>query len=174
MKKYHTVQKEVEELEDVLCNACGNSCKVLVGRNSKGEEILDYGGCLVDAEVCGGYGSKYLDDGDQYKFDLCESCVATLIKSFKIDAKVGNFFFNEVSEEDQNLIDEGEYTDTDFLLDRIICQTEKDAINEITNEGFTPRITKRNGRSYICTRDYKTDRINLEIKEGVVAKATIG
>ena len=105
MKQYRTVQREVEEIDDILCNMCGNSCKVVLGKNSKGDNIMDYSGCLSGVEVCGGYGSKYLEDGDQYKFDLCEECVSKLIKSFKINAKVGNLFFREMCEEDQKLID---------------------------------------------------------------------
>lgn len=60
------------------------------------------------------------------------------------------------------------------LLPRLIGMIEKDAYQLISNAGFFPRITKRDNKAYICTRDYRTDRINLEIENDIVVKADVG
>ena len=75
MKKYHIekVEKEVEVFDDVICNRCGESCKV---------DNYNFEG-LIEARICGGYGAK-LGDGIAYEFSLCESCLEVLFKDFKI------------------------------------------------------------------------------------------
>jgi hypothetical protein len=62
------------------------------------------------------------------------------------------------------------------LLDRLegISYSEQDAVELINSAGFICRITKRNGKPYICTRDYKIERINLEIENDKVVAAHIG
>ena len=65
---------------EIFCNKCGMSCKGTTG---------SFNG-LIEAEVMGGYDSTHLDDGDVYKFSLCERCLKELIDSFKLFSKQGN------------------------------------------------------------------------------------
>lgn len=69
-----TRQVEVEEIEDIICNRCGGSCKV-AGMNFEG---------LIGIDFTGGYGS-HLGDGNRYRFDVCETCLEEWFKSFKHD-----------------------------------------------------------------------------------------
>ena len=40
--------------------------------------------------------------------------------------------------------------------------------------GFIPRVCRKDGKSAVITMDYRLDRINLDIMNGKVTKATIG
>ena len=61
MFKTTTKKTEVEILEDVICDSCGNSCK-----NSTNFEFMTL-------ENYWGYGSK--KDGDFWQAHICEKCV---------------------------------------------------------------------------------------------------
>ena len=63
----------------VICNKCESICNV----QQDGEIWNDVYG-LINANVSGGYFSKYLEDGSEYSFDLCEKCVSELFDTFKI------------------------------------------------------------------------------------------
>jgi hypothetical protein len=59
----------------------------------------------------------------------------------------------------------------------VIGMSEADAIQTIegvSSEQLTYRVTRRDDESYPMTMDYRLDRINLEIDNGVVTKASIG
>jgi hypothetical protein len=59
----------------------------------------------------------------------------------------------------------------------VIGMTEAEAIATIegvSSEQLTYRVIRRDGESYPMTMDYRLDRINLEIDNGVVTKASIG
>jgi hypothetical protein len=75
MQTFKTESKPIETLVDTLCNKCGESC---------GEGDYPHG--LIEAEVHGGYDSPVLEDQHAYKFSLCEKCLATLFREFKITA----------------------------------------------------------------------------------------
>jgi len=62
---------------DILCNKCGQSCKVLIDAE---HTCFNMEG--LRAKIRAGYGSQF--DGSILKFDLCDDCVAELIKTFKI------------------------------------------------------------------------------------------
>lgn len=72
MKTTKTVQKEVEVIEDIICNKCGNSCY----------SGFSYEG-LIEANIIGGYGSKSIGDMEHYCFSMCEDCLMELFKTFK-------------------------------------------------------------------------------------------
>lgn len=63
------VSKEIEEIEDVVCDKCGDSCK-----------LAHYSG-----DYCGGYFSTHIPDGVAYTFDVCEKCLLEWMKTFKRD-----------------------------------------------------------------------------------------
>jgi len=75
MKRKKTVNRDVVEIDAIICNKCG-----------KQTPSDSYGGALVDAEVSGGYNSQSMEDGARYSFDLCEACVVELMKTFKHSA----------------------------------------------------------------------------------------
>lgn len=80
MRKRNKKLKEVKYIEDVLCNKCGDSLKVLWDKNNK-EEFEFYG---LMTTVSGGYNSTHLQDAVTYNFDLCEKCLVEYFKTFKI------------------------------------------------------------------------------------------
>jgi ribosomal-protein-alanine N-acetyltransferase len=95
MKITHEVERKVLETQDILCNRCGKSCM-----------IANYPHGLIDAKVHGGYSSKAVNDGDIYKFDICEECFKKFAETFVIPAKIGNSWFSEEAEQDAKAIDE--------------------------------------------------------------------
>lgn len=84
MKITKIVSKEVEEIENVFCNKCGESCK------SKFDDQNFYG--MIEQTVEGGYGSEVLEDLTTYTFSLCEKCLNELFKEFKISVEMGNYY----------------------------------------------------------------------------------
>lgn len=82
--KIITETREVEVLEDVICNKCGNSCR-------PGKSVPDYYG-LVEACFTTGYESTHFDDGLVFNFSLCEKCLFELFKTFKIQPNKEGYF----------------------------------------------------------------------------------
>lgn len=80
MKKTHTEERTIEEevVDDIICNRCGESCRC--------DAALNYEG-LIEATICGGYGSK-IGDFRQLTFSVCESCLIELFETFKISPAV--------------------------------------------------------------------------------------
>lgn len=76
-----TVTKEVEMVDDIICNKCGESLVHIVGDDT------DVTCGLPECYVEGGYYSPCIEDGVSYSFDLCERCVLDLMKEFKHPAK---------------------------------------------------------------------------------------
>ena len=63
------------------------------------------------------------------------------------------------------------------VADEVIGMSEAEAIETIagiSSESLTPRIVRRDDESFIVTMDYRLDRINLEIDNGIVTQASIG
>jgi len=56
----------------------------------------------------------------------------------------------------------------------VLGLTEVEAIAKIQASGFAARVVEKNGEYYVGTSDYRTDRVNLSITEGVVTRADIG
>ncbi len=65
------------EVDDVICNNCGKSCK-----SSDGSVFSAH------AVAFGGFGSRRLADQHLYRFDLCEDCTCAIAKNFKIPPEV--------------------------------------------------------------------------------------
>lgn len=84
MKKTKIIKQEVEVIDDILCNKCGQSCKI---------EGDFYG--LIETGFSTGYFSPCLPDGNTYLFSLCEECVAKLMDSFEIKAEIEGGFYGE-------------------------------------------------------------------------------
>ena len=85
MRTTTIVLTEVQEkrVEKVSCNMCGKVAKHL--------DCTD----INDLQFEFGYGSKY--DMETWSFDLCDGCVDTLIKNFKIPPEVKDFGWDGIS-----------------------------------------------------------------------------
>lgn len=59
-------------------------------------------------------------------------------------------------------------------IGEVIGKGEKEAVSFLNGNGFSTRITCRDGNYFICTRDFRTDRINLTIEDGKVKEIKIG
>jgi hypothetical protein len=87
MKIIKRVVKEVEEVQDYLCNRCGKTCHYR-------DPDEPFAG-LLEVEYVAGYFSIF-GDGDIYRFSLCELCLKELFASFKLAAYQGNVQFPEL------------------------------------------------------------------------------
>ena len=81
MKKTKWVTKQFEEVENIICNKCGVTLRV-----SDNPETFNG----LNGYAYGVYGSKYLTDQVDYKFDLCEKCLVELFETFKIPVEKEN------------------------------------------------------------------------------------
>ena len=52
--------------------------------------------------------------------------------------------------------------------------SESDAATAAEERGLTLRVVARDGEYFAVTKDYRTDRVNLVIDNGVVVGANIG
>lgn len=73
MKIIKKVVMEVQEVEQVVCNKCGNTIEV-----NKDGELVDY----LAINKKWGYLSDF--DGEEHSIDLCQKCYKQLTKEFKI------------------------------------------------------------------------------------------
>jgi len=67
-----SILKQIQVVDDILCNGCGVSLKSSCG---------DFYG-LPTVTVSGGYDSTHLTDNDKYEFALCEKCLKELFATF--------------------------------------------------------------------------------------------
>jgi hypothetical protein len=61
-----------------------------------------------------------------------------------------------------------------FDPNKLIGLFEQEASYLIKKHGLKYRITKKDGKAAIITRDYMRDRINLEMEKGKVVSAKYG
>jgi hypothetical protein len=87
------VKREIEEtvVDDVLCNKCGESCFDKYEMNFEG---------LIEAHLCGGYGSK-IGDSVEIEFSLCETCLLELFERCIIQPKFVDTLWGDYHEEQE-------------------------------------------------------------------------
>lgn len=56
----------------------------------------------------------------------------------------------------------------------LVGLTENDASAWCEEARLTTRVTARDGQRFVVTMDYRLDRVNLVIDDGVVTRAHIG
>ena len=83
MQTFKIQTEEVRVVSEVVCNKCGQSCLKECGTTVAGEPSYDAYG-LIGAKVIGGFPSKELADGQEYRFDVCEKCLVEFFVSFVI------------------------------------------------------------------------------------------
>jgi hypothetical protein len=82
MKKTIVITTQIEEVDDIICNKCGKSLKEEI---RDGMVLINEEFCgLMETEVYGQYYSPYLENGQIYRFSLCEKCLKNLFRRFKI------------------------------------------------------------------------------------------
>ncbi|MGH3443225.1 MAG: hypothetical protein ACRDUY_14535 [Nitriliruptorales bacterium] len=69
---------------------------------------------------------------------------------------------------------EGASSDYEALAKEVVGLTEAEATDRILAAGAEPRVVSRDGEDYAVTDDYRTDRINLRIEDGIVVHADVG
>ena len=85
------------KIVEVLCNMCGEDCKVGNYGNQWSEKTKKwtpgpatenaYEG-VIEHEVHGGYFSKLLGDMTSYRYSLCEKCTKKMFSQFKIPVDI--------------------------------------------------------------------------------------
>lgn len=63
--------------------------------------------------------------------------------------------------------------ENNYLLD-LEGRKKDNAISKLENDEVRYRITSEDNTNYMLTCDYDTQRVNLEIKKGVVFSASLG
>lgn len=59
-------------------------------------------------------------------------------------------------------------------LSSLVGLTEQEALEEVAHFNMKARIRNRDGQALEESRDYRRDRVNLNIKNNLVVSATIG
>jgi hypothetical protein len=83
MKKFTEIEQKVEELSQVVCNKCGETC--FVKTNSEDFDPNDYKTEYLEVDISWGYFSK--KDGESHEWEICEKCYDKFVKSFKVPPK---------------------------------------------------------------------------------------
>jgi hypothetical protein len=60
------------------------------------------------------------------------------------------------------------------FVNPLMGRTEKWAEEWALKNGFSLRVTQRDDKFFICTRDFRTDRVNIKVKNGKVFETDIG
>ena len=60
------------------------------------------------------------------------------------------------------------------VAERVVGMSEAEAEEAISDAGFISRVTERDGQPLASTTDYRTDRINLAVADGVVIGVEFG
>jgi hypothetical protein len=64
--------------------------------------------------------------------------------------------------------------DSSVFVKSLIGKPLLEASSLIEDQEMISRITKKDGYSFVVTRDYKTNRVNLSIENNIVVEASIG
>lgn len=84
--KMVTETKEVEVIEDIICNKCGGTCFNVVDATDRQYSAEG----LLECEITGGFFSKHLGDMSSYRFSMCEACLIQLFKTFRVPVEIRN------------------------------------------------------------------------------------
>lgn len=61
----------------------------------------------------------------------------------------------------------------DFLMG-LIGMDRKKAQEEVQQAGFVYRVVRSNGVAFICTSDFRRERVNVELEDGKVTRVKVG
>lgn len=66
------------------------------------------------------------------------------------------------------------YEEVAMFLSTLVGRSKQEATDMATTNHWITRIMSEDGKSYLCSCDMLTNRINFEISAGVVTKASAG
>jgi len=100
----------------------------------------------------------------------------------KLMAEQHKYYFGQLKNVPQNLIDRKQVIECEFKKDPctekfitdLIGRSEEEVKNILTKREINFRISSRDGSYYILTQDYRINRLNLHIENGIVIKITRG
>ncbi len=59
-------------------------------------------------------------------------------------------------------------------IKKLIGKTEKEGIEIAKSHGYTVRLIKKDGESFVVTMDFRFDRINIEVENDIITKCNLG
>jgi hypothetical protein len=65
-------------------------------------------------------------------------------------------------------------TDENFKILDWIGKPEQVVRDAARDAGYLTRVIHEDGKNFVCTRDYRTNRLNLSIQGGMVFQISIG
>ena len=98
MKTTKKVNRKVEAIDNIVCNKCGDSCLIPIGKHT---EIKESTG-LIEQTISGSYLSPHLEDCTNYTFSLCEKCLIELFEEFEIPVQETKYVFNRLGSKCSN------------------------------------------------------------------------
>jgi hypothetical protein len=88
----------------------------------------------------------------------------------KKDLPIINILCNECGE----AFEKDKIINRDEILESLIGKTKDEVIKICNDNGFTSRIVRNDSINYIITCDYRLDRINLYIDNGLITDCDFG
>lgn len=67
-----------------------------------------------------------------------------------------------------------EPTSAGIIAPRLVGASEAEAKAIAQDAGFAVRVTSRDNAKFPSTMDYREDRLNLAVEDGIVKSATVG
>lgn len=64
--------------------------------------------------------------------------------------------------------------DQELISAALVGLTKEQAEAAAAKAGYTVRVTQEDGQMFPMTMDYRTNRINIEVEDGVVTAASVG
>ena len=61
-----------------------------------------------------------------------------------------------------------------LMADQVIGQSLTEAEDLCQENGVKLRLVERDGEHFIVTMDYRTDRVNVHVRDGIVTDARVG
>lgn len=59
-------------------------------------------------------------------------------------------------------------------LNTLLGKPEAEVVKQLQDAGWKVRITARDGQSFMGTMDFRTDRVKLQVQNGVITKIYVG
>jgi len=63
---------------------------------------------------------------------------------------------------------------SELILKGIMGLDEEAALAFIKRYGMISRVTRRDENWVVCTRDFRRERVNIELDDGLVTRAEVG
>lgn len=165
-RKGHAFTKDAYEALPESCGACGDP--IVWAREvdvTNGEDPADPGTLPSKLRI-----------KEQAKYETCPTCGHRELTEEAL---------YHVPEDQGRVIPQGEkqgdgrpgmglVPPPDILAGNVVGRTKEEAVRMVETAGCVLRVTVEDGNHFVCTRDYRTDRINVNVEGGVVKAADVG